>query len=66
MAVGLNKMVNVQDNDCIYDSLPLYHTAGGILGTGQALLCGATIAIRKKFSASNFWKDCVRYRCTVS
>ena len=22
--------------------------------------------LRKKFSASNFWKDCVKYQCTVS
>ncbi|KAI4467152.1 long-chain fatty acid transport protein [Holotrichia oblita] len=66
MAVGLNKMVAVQNNDCIYDSLPLYHTAGGIVGTGQALLCGGTVAIRKKFSATNFWKDCVKYRCTIA
>ncbi|KRT82603.1 AMP-binding protein [Oryctes borbonicus] len=66
MTIGLNSMVNVQDKDCIYDSLPLYHTAGGIVGTGQALLCGATVVIRKKFSASNFWTDCVKYQCTVS
>lgn len=25
-----------------------------------------TAVIRKKFSASNFWKDCVKYNCTTS
>lgn len=27
---------------------------------------GTTAAIRRKFSASNFWKDCVKYNCTGS
>lgn len=24
-----------------------------------------TVVIRKKFSASHFWEDCVKYNCTV-
>ena len=31
-----------------------------------SLLGGCTTVLRKKFSASNFWKDCVKYKCTVS
>ena len=38
----------------------------GILGIGQAFIKGCTVVIRKKFSASNFWSDCVKYNCTVS
>lgn len=55
----------MNSNDIIYNTLPLYHTAGGILGTGQALIMGCTVVMRKKFSASRFWDDCVRYNCTV-
>lgn len=40
-------------------------SAGNIVGIGQCLLQGMTIVIRKKFSASHFWEDCVKYNCTV-
>ncbi|KFO89810.1 Long-chain fatty acid transport protein 4, partial [Buceros rhinoceros silvestris] len=51
-------------DDVMYDCLPLYHAAGNIVGVGQCLLQGMTIVIRKKFSASHFWEDCVKYNCT--
>lgn len=35
------------------------------MGVGQCLIHGLTVVIRKKFSASRFWDDCVKYRCTV-
>lgn len=38
--------------------------AGGMLGVGIVLLFGITMALRKKFSASNFWTDCIKYNCT--
>lgn len=49
-----------------YLVLPLYHSAGGVLGIGQALLFGTSIVIKRKFSASAFWKDCIRYKVTVA
>lgn len=36
------------------------------MGIGQCLLHGMTVVIRKKFSASRFWDDCIKYNCTVS
>ncbi|XP_049733329.1 long-chain fatty acid transport protein 1 isoform X4 [Elephas maximus indicus] len=51
--------------DVLYDCLPLYHSAGNIVGIGQCLIYGLTVVIRKKFSASRFWDDCVKYNCTV-
>lgn len=53
-------------DDVIYDTLPLYHTAGGILGVGNCLLKGCTLVVRKKFSASRFWDDCLQNKCTVA
>ncbi|XP_066466961.1 long-chain fatty acid transport protein 4 [Tiliqua scincoides] len=53
-------------DDVIYDCLPLYHAAGNIVGVGQCLLQGMTVVIRKKFSASQFWEDCVKYNCTAN
>ncbi|KAG8234395.1 hypothetical protein J437_LFUL014613 [Ladona fulva] len=66
VAIGVHVMVGLSEDDIIYDPLPLYHTAGGLIGAGQTLLGGNTVALRKKFSASNFWKDCVMYKCTVA
>ncbi|XP_030052973.1 long-chain fatty acid transport protein 1 [Microcaecilia unicolor] len=55
----------MRQDDILYNSLPLYHSAGNIMGVGQCLLYGLTVVIRKKFSASRFWDDCVKYNCTV-
>ena len=43
--------------DRIYNCLPLYHSTGGLVGVGAALLNGARLVIRKRFSVSNFWPD---------
>ena len=53
-------------DDVVYVTLPLYHTSGYIIGLCQMLLSGCTVVLRKKFSASNFWDDCNKYKCTVS
>jgi solute carrier family 27 fatty acid transporter 1/4 len=52
-------------NDIIYVTLPLYHANAHMIGVGCALLAGVTIALRKKFSATNFWKECIDYKCTI-
>lgn len=64
--MGCNKMLGIRNDDVVYNPLPLYHTAGGMVGVGNVLIAGVTMAIRKKFSASNFWSDCIKYDCTVS
>jgi len=45
------------ENDCIYLCLPLYHGTGLFLGVGASLLSGASMFIRRKFSASNFLNE---------
>jgi citronellyl-CoA synthetase len=42
------------ERDCIYLCLPLYHGTGLFLGVGGALTSGASMFIRRKFSATNF------------
>ena len=58
-----NKLKNLECEN-IYTCLPLYHLAGGVLGTCQCLIFGDTMSIAKKFSASKFWSDCIKYKCT--
>ncbi|KAL7883676.1 hypothetical protein SRHO_G00013340 [Serrasalmus rhombeus] len=55
----------MRPDDVIYDCLPLYHSAGNIMGVGQCVIHGLTVVVKKKFSASRFWEDCIRHNCTV-
>lgn len=66
MVMGANVMLQLNPDDVIYNSLPLYHTAGGMLGVGNVIMRGCTMAMRRKFSASQFWTDCIKYECTVA
>jgi len=50
--------------DVIYVPLPLYHSSAMFLGWGAALSTGAGVALRRRFSASNFWKDVRGYDAT--
>lgn len=43
----------------------LFCVPGNIVGVGQCLIHGMTVVIKKKFSASKFWEDCIKYNCTV-
>ncbi|MEO1552325.1 MAG: long-chain-acyl-CoA synthetase [Pseudomonadota bacterium] len=52
--IGTNKITS---RDRVYITLPLYHGTGGLCGVGQALMTGASVILRKKFSASQFWDD---------
>lgn len=61
----LNNLASIP-NLVLYDPLPLYHSAGGIVGIGLMMVFGSTVVIRKKFSVRNFWKDCCKYNCNVS
>lgn len=64
--LGANTSARLTKADIIYDPLPLHHTAGGVLGAGQCLVMGCTVVLRKKFSASNYWKEAAAHKCTVS
>ena len=44
--------------DRVYVPLPLYHSAGGVMAVGAALLSGGTLVLARKFSARRFWSDC--------
>ncbi|KAF8933767.1 hypothetical protein BGZ47_010711 [Haplosporangium gracile] len=53
------------EKDRIYVSLPLYHSAGAVLGMCVAWSWGATVILARKFSATHFWEDCRRNNVTV-
>uniref|UniRef100_A0A672JGA8 long-chain-fatty-acid--CoA ligase n=1 Tax=Salarias fasciatus TaxID=181472 RepID=A0A672JGA8_SALFA len=55
----------VNPEDIIYVNLPLYHSAGFLIGIIGAIDRGMTVILRRKFSASQFWDDCRKYNVTV-
>lgn len=65
VAAGVS-MIGLDSNDIVYSPLPLYHLAAGILGSGMALVSGITVVLRKKFSASGYWPDCIKYNVTAA
>lgn len=65
MACGIHHL-GLNGNDVVYSPLPLYHTAGGVVSVGQALLFGCTVVLKPKFSASQYFPDCIKYKATVS
>ncbi len=52
------------EHDCIYLCLPLYHGTGLFLGVGAAFCTGASMFIRRKFSASNFLSEVREHEAT--
>ncbi len=56
---------NANGEDKLYCALPLYHSTGGLCGVGAAWLNGATLVLRRKFSATHFWDDIAEHECTI-
>jgi len=63
---GLTIMIGVRKEDTVYCPLPLYHSVGGMISLSGCMAGGITMVIRDKFSASNYWKDCVKYKVTAA
>ena len=63
---GCSTVIGCRPDDVLYVTLPLYHSVGGMIALAGTMKHGITIALRKKFSANNYWADCVKYRVTVS
>ncbi|CAK6961560.1 hsFATP2a_ACSVL_like domain-containing protein [Scomber scombrus] len=51
--------------DIFYINLPLYHSAGFLIGLAGGIERGMTLVLKRKFSASQFWDDCRKYNVTV-
>lgn len=56
-------LINQQD-DIIYNCLPLYHSNSLIVATGSTVSAGVTMALARKFSRSGFWDDVRRHGAT--
>lgn len=64
-SLGFAGVMDTRSTDRMYDCLPMYHTAGGVVAVGALLAVGGSVVIREKFSAREFWDDVVRHDCTM-
>ena len=56
--------LRVRPQDTVYCPLPLYHSNGGMIAFGSALVNGARLALSRGFSASGFWEEAARHKAT--
>jgi len=57
-------MLTLGPKDTLYIPLPFYHGTAMYVGWPTAASGGAAVAMRRKFSASNFWKDVEKFKAT--
>ena len=65
-AAAFVNFFGLTSRDRFYCCLPLYHSAGGMIGVSCSWHLGATLVLRRKFSARSFFSDCAAERCTVA
>jgi fatty-acyl-CoA synthase len=58
-------LMDTRSSDRMYNCLPMYHSVGGVLATGAVLVAGGSVVIRRSFSARQFWRDVIRWDCTL-
>jgi len=63
--VAFGAFFGVNKKDVVYCPMPIYHSAGGMLGMSMILSRGGKFVMRKKFSASNYMKDCYESKATI-
>ena len=58
-------LLDADENDRMYDCLPMYHSVGGVVAIGSLLVRGGSVVLRRRFSARAFWDDVGDTRCTL-
>ncbi|HTO52608.1 MAG TPA: long-chain-acyl-CoA synthetase [Myxococcota bacterium] len=64
-AATASRLAGFGPDSVMYCALPLYHTAGGCMALGASLLSGGSFALRRRFSAREFWPDVRRFQATA-
>jgi fatty-acyl-CoA synthase len=58
-------LTDASPEDRLFNCLPLFHSVGGVVAPCSMLTAGASVVLSDKFSASAFWRDIVRWDCTL-
>jgi citronellyl-CoA synthetase len=56
--------MHMQPEDIVYISLPLFHSNAILIGWASAIAGGSAVALARRFSVKNFWKDVIKYKAT--
>ena len=60
-----NIVLDMKPHDTMYVPLPFFHTNALALSWPTVFANGSAVAIRRKFSVSNFWNDVHKYNATA-
>jgi fatty-acyl-CoA synthase len=58
-------LTGASPEDRLFNCLPLFHSVGGVVAPCSMLAAGASVVLSEKFSAGTFWRDVVRWDCTL-
>ncbi|CAO3638255.1 unnamed protein product [Cunninghamella echinulata] len=64
-AMGYSSVMNLTPSDRMFSVLPLYHSSGFLISFISPLYANSAIVLGRKFSASRFWDDIVKYEATT-
>ena len=62
--MSANMVLRIDEDDRMYNCLPLYHGTGLMVGLTAAFTVGASTVMRRKLSVSAFWDDIRAHDCT--
>lgn len=60
-----SRWIGTKASDIYYISMPLYHSTATLMGFGHVLSAGATLALGRKFSTSQFWNEVRKHNATI-
>ncbi|TCM69183.1 citronellyl-CoA synthetase [Acinetobacter calcoaceticus] len=58
-------ILNLNEKDVMYCTLPLYHATGMVVCWCGVIAGGAALAIRRKYSTSSFWSDVQKFNASA-
>jgi fatty-acyl-CoA synthase len=58
-------LTDATPQDRLFNCLPLFHSVGGVVAPCSMLTAGASVVLSEKFSTGTFWRDVVRWDCTL-
>ena len=63
---GWTALLGLGGTDVLYCVLPLYHVAALMSLMSNAMACGGSVLLRRRFSAGGFWQDVRSHGVTVA
>ncbi len=58
-------LTDAMPQDRLFNCLPLFHSVGGVVAPCSMLTAGASVVLSEKFSVGSFWRDVVRWDCSL-